>query len=380
MSQSPITAEQRLERLTASLSGTTRVQGQESRPERRLRMSRSSNLLFGVLLHAAARQDKGLPLTDLEQRLIETAGKLLPAKELPAFGQAYRDACARGSVAVLPEAITSRPLEDGYSRADLKAALPALAAEICAQPNVQIVDVSKADLAGSETFDSEEFAAALGEYGRGITILTGPPPAADIQGVLNVRVRMMKFQCVKESGESGRDEIFWAVSAGSDKQAKKSFTTREYGATSTGDWHTFDYDYNAGETYVFIGPVDQHLSTEIQCWEADHSSGGFYNDLRGALKDFAEWAVDTSSDMTEAGDDEVKKGAGWAALLGIAAGLINAILGWLTNDDDLVCERTIGFDRAALYAMRDRPANNNYWHFNGGGGGYHHLYLATNDF
>ncbi len=77
-------------------------------------------------------------------------------------------------------------------------------------------------------------------------------------------------------------------------------------------------------------------------------------------KDFAEWAVDASSDMTEADDDDAKKAAGWAALLGIAAGLINAILGWATNDDDLVCERTIGFDRAALYAMRDRPADKNF--------------------
>jgi hypothetical protein len=380
MSGSPFTAEQRLERLNASLSGTTRVQGRQSRAERRLRMNRSSNLLFGVLLHAAARQDKGLPLTDLEQRLVDTVTKRVPAAELPAFGQAYREACARGAVAVLPEAITSRPLESGYSSADLKAALPELAAEICAQPNVQIIDVSKANLAGSETFDSEEFTAALGEYGRGVTILTGPPPAADTQGVLNVRVRMLKFECVQESGEVGKDEIYWGVSAGSDKQDKKSFTTREYGSVRTDTVHQFDYDYNAGETYPFIGPVDQHLSVEFQCWEADHSSGGFYNDLRAALKDFAEWAADTSGDMTEAGDDDAKKAAGWAGLLALGAGLLNAILGWITNDDDLVCERTIGFDRAGLYAMRDRPDHKNYWHFNGGDGGYHHLYLTTNEF
>ncbi|WP_158708897.1 hypothetical protein [Streptomyces sp. NRRL S-920] len=205
VSGSPFTAEQRLERLNASLSGTPRVRGEESRGERRLRMNRSSNLLVGVLLHAAARQDEGLALTDLEQRLLKTATTLLPEKELPAFGQAYRDACARGPVAVLPEAITSRPMESGFSKADLKAALPALAEEICAQPNVQIIDVSKRDMA-----DSDEFAAALGEYGRGVTILTGPRPAADTQGVLNeVRVRMEKFDCLKESGEiSGSDEIY----------------------------------------------------------------------------------------------------------------------------------------------------------------------------
>ncbi|MFF1498170.1 hypothetical protein [Streptomyces sp. NPDC058304] len=382
MTKSSFTAEQRLERVTASLSGRPRVQGKESLGERRLRLNRASNLLVGVLLHAAARQDKGLPLTDLEQRLIKTATTLLPEKELPAFGQAYRDACARGPVPVLPEAITSRPLENGFSKADLKAALPALAKEICAQPNVQIIDVSKHNLADTETFDGQEFAAALGEYGRGVTILTGPRPAADTQGVLDVRLRMTKFDCMRKSGEfSGSDEIFWAVGAGSDKQGKKSFVTREYGNVDVDDLPAeFDYDYNAGDTYAFIGPVDQHLSVEIQCWEADDSSGGFYNDLRGALKDFAEWAVDTSADMTEAGDDETKKGAGWAALLGIAAGLINAILGWATNDDDLVCERTLGFDRAALYALRNLPDGGGYWNFDGGGVGHHRLYMATNKF
>jgi hypothetical protein len=170
------------------------------------------------------------------------------------------------------------------------------------------------------------------------------------------------------------------VGAGSDKQAKKSFTTKEYKDTDNGTWHHFDYDYNAGETYVFIGPVDQHLSTEFHCWEADGSPGGFYDDLRGALADFAEWAIDTSVDLTEAGGDETEKGAGWAALLGLAAGLINAILGWLTNDDDLVCERTIGFDRAGLYALRNLPGREGYWNFDGGGGGHHRLYLATNEF
>ncbi|MGK5544969.1 hypothetical protein ACSNOH_09575 [Streptomyces sp. URMC 127] len=338
-------------------------------------MNRPGNILVGVLLHAAARFGEGLPLTDLEQRLIDRVSKLLPAEELPGFGKVYREACAGGPIAMLPEAITSLPLEKGYGRADLDAALPALTQEINAQPNVRIIDVSR--LTKDGPVDTEEYTAAMAEYGRGTTILTAPPQAADPQGLLNVRLRMMKFKCVRESGEVGRDEIYWAVGAGSDTIAKKSFTTREYGATSTGDWHTFDYDYNNNQTYVFVGTVDQYLTTEFQCWEADDSSGGFYNSLRGALEDFAEWAADTSGNLNEAGDDQAQKSAGWAAWLAIGAGLLNAILGWLTNDDDLVHERSIGFTRAALIRLRDMGGN--YYNFDGGGGGYHHLYLATND-
>ncbi|MFE9400138.1 hypothetical protein [Streptomyces flavidovirens] len=51
----------------------------------------------------------------------------------------------------------------------------------------------------------------------------------------------------------------------------------------TEEFHQFDYDYNARLTYAFIGPVDQHLSTEFQCWEKDDSPGSFYDGLRAAL-------------------------------------------------------------------------------------------------
>jgi hypothetical protein len=277
---------------------------------------------------------------------------------------------------VLPQTITSRPLEDGYGNADLKAAMPDLAAEISAQPNVQIIDVDTHP--DTEPFDSEEFTAALGEYGRGITVLTGPTPAADTQGLLNVRLRMNRFHCVRESGESGRDEIFWAVGAGSDTTAKKSFVTREYGATSTGDWHHFDYDFNARKTYLFDGTVDQHISTEIECWEADDSSGGFYNSLRDALGWFSDRAADTSIEMTRSGGQQ--KAAAWTALIALGAGLLDEILGWLTNDDDLVCSRLINLDRAALHSLRSRPGNEDFWNFDGGKGGYHKLYLITNEF
>ncbi|MET8631012.1 hypothetical protein ABZW30_46280 [Kitasatospora sp. NPDC004669] len=373
MSELPTTAEERAERLSAMLSGTRA----QTRAGRRMQMNRPGNLLFGVLLHAAARLDRGLPLTDLEQRLVDTAGKYLPAGELPGLGRVYGEACARGPIAVLPRVITDLPLEKGFGSADLTAALPALAEEITAQPNVRIVDVSR--LAEGESIDTDEDIAAMADYGRGITILTAPPQDASLTGPITVRVRMHKFHVVEESaGEVGADEIYWGLGAGSDTTAKKSFDTREYGSIHTGEVHHFDYVYGK-ETYLFNGTVDKHMSAEIQCWEADNSPDSFYQKLRDALADFADHAADTSSEISQAYDNEARKAAAWAALLSLGAGLLNALLGLFVNDDDLVHERSFGWTRDYLISMSRMPNGENYFHFNGGDGGYHKLYLRLND-
>ncbi|WP_143073698.1 hypothetical protein [Actinokineospora terrae] len=366
-----LTPEQRLAKVEAMLSGTR----SHSRAARRLRMNRPANVLVGALLHAADRRARGLEPTDLEQRLLDLVGAYLPADELAAFGGAYRDAVARGPVDVLPESITAVPPETGYGLEDLRAALPAIEEHVIAQPNVRVVDVTALD--EDAQIDDEEFAAALVEYGRGTTILTGAPgrqtPGAGTTAALPVQLRMHAFHCQRESGEATRDEIYWALASGSDGRAKTSHKTREYGATSTGDWHTFD-----ANTFLFNGSVEHYVSCEVQCWEADDSSGGFYNSLRAALGDFAEAALDLSVRIAEAGDNESKKAAGWAAFLAIGAGLLNAILGWLTNDDDLVVERSFGYDRAALVALSARPNREFALLFDGGGGGRHNLFLRTN--
>ncbi|MFC5055832.1 hypothetical protein [Saccharothrix xinjiangensis] len=328
---------------------------------------------MGALLHGADRRARGLEPTDLEQRLLDLAEAYLPGDELVAFGGVYRDAVTRGPVDVLPEAVTGLPVETGYGLADLLDALPAIGEHALAQPNVRVVDVTALD--GDAPIDDEEFAAALVEYGRGTTILTAPGPQATDVGPASAPLRLHSFHCDRKSGEVGRDEIYWALAAGSDGRAKTSGKTREYGSTSTSTWHTFD-----ANTFLFNGEVEKYVSCEIQCWEADDSSGGFYNSLRGALADFAEAALDLSVRMAEAGDDESKKAAGLAAWFAIGAGLLNAILGWLTNDDDLVVERSFTFDRAALAELASRPKGEFALLFDGGGGGRHTLYLHCGPF
>jgi hypothetical protein len=361
------TPAERLNYLESLLSGAR--SSTETRLSRRLRMNRTRNLLFGVALHAAARQAAGKPLTDLEQRLLGRMSKVIPPEEFPALGERYAAARARGAISLFPEPIAGLSLEQGYSDADLRAALPALGRELMAQPNFSEVDLSK--LGAGDSLDTEAFSAALAEYGCGMTLVTGAPlDEAARAAPLNVKVRMASFKCERSSGDgmfNSKDEIYWGISAGSDTEAQRSSNTREYGSIEDGSHPSFD-----SGTYLFSGTVQQHMGCEIQCWEADDSNGSFYSSLRSALADFAENAVEQTQAMLDQGQDAER--AGWVALMGFAASLLDALLGLVTNDDDLVCERTIGFDRAALHAFSNRGED--WWIFDGGGGGRHKLYLS----
>ncbi|WP_103513005.1 hypothetical protein [Streptomyces sp. SM13] len=356
----PTNAAERLAKLKGVLEGAGAGTRSETRSMRRLRLNRPANVLVAALLHGADRQAKGKTLTDLEERLLEVVAQFLPKEEFGSFGQVYREAVGRGPVAVLPQAVTSLSLDQGYSLADLKAALPGISAEVMAQPNVRVVDAS-----AGEAVESEEFKSALETYARGTTVVTGSPGTRAGQDDFHAVLRLASFTCVKESGEVGKDEIFWGLSAGSDRQTKpESFsTTREY-SVSTGTQRTMDVD-------LFRGPMNQALSCEIQCWEADNSQSDFYHGLRAALKTFAEKAIDVSVELAQ--DDETGKAAAFAALAAIGAGLLNALLGLFINTDDLVCERSFGFTRNGLAALALSDTQTQDLNFNGGGGGHHTL-------
>ncbi|MBC2879224.1 MULTISPECIES: hypothetical protein [Streptomyces] len=67
MTEPAITAEERLSRLRARMPG----ERADTRAGRRMRLSRAGNTLVGAGPHAAARQDAGHELTDLERALLE---------------------------------------------------------------------------------------------------------------------------------------------------------------------------------------------------------------------------------------------------------------------------------------------------------------------
>ncbi|MFF5208907.1 hypothetical protein [Streptosporangium sp. NPDC000396] len=87
MSESPVTTEERLSRLRAQLSGAR----SGTKRDLRMRLSHGGNTLIGASLHAAARNAKGLELTELEQLLVEAMGTVLAEEEIAEFGRVYQE-------------------------------------------------------------------------------------------------------------------------------------------------------------------------------------------------------------------------------------------------------------------------------------------------
>lgn len=353
MTALPTTAQERLERVRADLSGART----DSRAQRRLRLGRSQNLLTGVMLRAAERQEAGLGLTGLEERLLGALRAVLPREEVADFGRAYREATQKGVVEWLPETFTARSAQDGYAMADLVRDMAAGSKEILAQPNVSVVNV--ADLGEEDSFDSQEFTAAMTEYGTGATVVTAPAgPETDSAQAVYAQLRATKFHCVRGTGDTffgPRDEIYWVAGSGSDSREKMTYSSAEYGSIEAGVTRWFP-----GDAILFRGEVTKALFANIECWERDE--GGIWEELKNTLFKVAETCVDAAVDITENGESQ---DAGLAVIVALVAALLGALLAWLINDDDLIGERTIAFDRAALAALAARPNSENYWSFNG---------------
>ncbi|MCX5376214.1 hypothetical protein [Streptomyces sp. NBC_00091] len=353
----------RLERLRAQLAGTARS---DSRMERRLRLSPQTGFLYGMTLRAAARLEQDQKLTDLEENLIgllRLSGS--SDSEIAEFGHLYRDnLTARGTGEIFPAAVTGRPLTEGYSYEDLAAELPALAPELTSQPTFRTV---RADALGpDEGIDTEEAAAARFEYGGGSIVVLADGdigPWATNPTPLDVRVEYNKFYAVRVGDQGGgRSEIYWASGAGSDTAAYPDFKSREYGATSSGDTKYFD-----SGSYVFRGTIKNTLMCNIQCWEADDSDGGFYNRLREALRDISRWCYDKSEKLIDQNEDYNASSA-FLSLVALISDLINLILGWLINEDDLFGEVDIAYSSRGLYEMSRRSVDHNRVNFSGRNG------------
>lgn len=367
MSESVAGGEERLSRLRGQLSG----ERAESRSGRRMRLSRAGNTLVGAGLHAAARKGVGQELTDLEQMLLTAMGTVLDGEEITAFGRVYQEeGSARGVRELFPEVIASRPLTEGLSFEELVKDLPALGQEIAAQPNASLVRLD--DLVPEDPIDTPEFIEAMGYYGSGITVVRGAPDAATASvSPARVSLAFTDFRCVKPSGELGNDEIYWTSSAGSDMGDKKEYESAEFGSIEKDSHRQFP----AG-SYLFDGRMEKWLTCNISCWEADHSSGGWYNSLRGALRDISDYCFRTSENL-ESSSGEYEGSSAWFSLVGLISRLFDWLLGLVTNEDDLVAERSLAFDQAALTQLSQRPGGKDWWDFNGGGGGRHHLNIKA---
>ncbi|TEY60286.1 hypothetical protein BOTCAL_0182g00090 [Botryotinia calthae] len=98
------------------------------------------------------------------------------------------------------------------------------------------------------------------------------------------------------------------------------------------------------------------------------------------LKDISDFSIEAAVNANAADDwgDEYRstgKAAAILALVGICGHLVAALLGWLTNDDDLVFRRELAFTESALNAWTRRSNEELSFMFDGGREGKHELWI-----
>ncbi|MER7049623.1 Kelch repeat-containing protein [Streptomyces jumonjinensis] len=321
--------------------------------EGQVQASRGAHLLYGVMLHAAARMEAGLELTRLESQLVGPVVRLLSREEVCDFGRVYQEEAAfRGRL--FPDSLATRPVADGYSHEDLLADLPALHEEIAAQANVSVVDLDAPDSAGAGgadgaplSFDSPSFREGMAAYGYGVSVVTASAhqEAAQERPPLQVDMTLPRFFCDFESHEvSGSNEIYWALAAGADEGVKQESITRTYGDVDNNETHNMD-----ANTVLFRGTVGKVLIVHIELWEEDQ---GVDPELARTIKEIATALQDTADILSALpGGTQWQLVTDFVAMLGGIGQLVGEIIGWL--EDDLLTHRTIAFDRGAMDALAD---------------------------
>ncbi|MFB0629537.1 hypothetical protein [Streptomyces sp. AB3(2024)] len=380
------TEQERLERLRGLLSG----QRTQDRAARALTLGQggSGNMLLGALLHGADRLRQGQTPTDLEQILLNAVGAQLSGAETQQWGRVYRELVdAQGRVALLPERITSRPVTQGYSMADLRQDLPRLQADALACPTVQIVSPA---VAASGQPEDPAFIEAMAETGFAVTAFadvtepltatgaadagigqSGEAPAGGesedgsrAATTFRMKLEMESFYVNRAVGDQGggRDEIYWTAATSRGNATGATFVSEEFGAVKKGDRRHF----TAGEGIFFDGTSDGYIGTTICCWEADQSNDEWWNALKKALNE----AVDRIDEALMIGDYLTGFSVPtWVAISWEIGKLFVSIIDYFRNYDDLSSCRTIGMSRQDLAVLSHRGHTN--WHFNGDG--YHEL-------
>ncbi|MFD3701326.1 hypothetical protein ACFWUZ_35355 [Streptomyces sp. NPDC058646] len=296
-------------------------------------------------MHGAARQAAGLELTSLEARLVRTLGAALPdEEEVGEFGRVYTEEEA-GRSHLFPDCLALRPVSEGYGEEDLARDLPALAAEIAAQPNVRVIDLDAAE--GNEPPGSrtdEEFARAAAAHGWGSTVMTAseePAVAADAPAI-RARMDLTHFWCYRESNEfSGSDEFYWAACAAADEGTRKTSVTRVFGDVDKGETHSFGPD-----TTVFDGLVKNALIVHIECWEKDHGS---QETVRRMLDEMTTELRTTAEKLALMPLGDWQASEHYSAMSGMFAELAYALI--QAAADDWVAGHVFTYDRAALQRM-----------------------------
>ncbi|MFE5513034.1 hypothetical protein ACFQ9J_21090 [Streptomyces sp. NPDC056529] len=339
-----------------------------------LRRARESNLLFGAGLHAAARLSQGLALSGLERDVYDALTVVMTPEELVIAGREYRSAVSDlGEIAVLPSAVTARPVSRSFVLQDLLDHVPKVQEQNAKLANCAVVDPT--DLVLGDPATSPAYAKEVRETGYGVVVASGMPPAADSDQAapaFRARFEFEKFRCIRAVGDQGggRDEILWTAGARSDKHVQSMFTSQEFGAVSPGDEETFSADRNV----VFDGPAGAFVAMTVMAWEVDSSGKKWATALNKFVNEWLNKGIWT--DLTLNLVTGIAGGlGGWVASLVDMGFRIIAdlnLLQYLHNANDLSCQEVFLLDRSALMQMFHQKKAQ--WHFDGDG--HHRLHVA----
>ncbi|MFF1561774.1 hypothetical protein [Streptomyces sp. NPDC058279] len=320
-------------------------------------------MLIGAALHAADRLRRGHAATDLERELLQALRAAMTDAEIKEFGRVYRESVDKlGRLDAVPEVITSRAVSSGYSVADLKADFPAMAQECMARANMSVVDSEV--LAAGGTVDSPSFTSATREAGFGATAAR-MTPAGQAQPspapTYPVKLELESFYVERAVGDGftgGKDEIYWCVTASSDKWKAPVFRSEEFGSVKKGETRSF----SSSKRVVFDGQASKGLAMHIMVWEADQSTSQWYDKLQKAMQTlcdrlFNTWQWQVGGAIGDAG----LVGGFMMNMVEFAATFITLF----RNEDDLSCERGLVLDQQTLAVMTHRGTTD--WHFNGDG-------------
>ncbi|MER7468876.1 hypothetical protein [Streptomyces sp. NPDC097981] len=359
----------RLEGLRASLSGG---EGQGVRG-RRLRRNGAVNLLTGVWLHAAARAEQGLELTELERGILEPLQEVL-GEEVLDIGRVYREQrAAVGVTAVVPQVVASRSLSDGFGLEEYKAALTELLPQITALPNVAVLD--RAKLASEEVIDTPEFTAAMADYGFGVTGFTGEgDDDLGVQSAPSFRARLewAGFGCDEPVGDQGggRDEIYW-TSAANAQGYQLTTRTGEVGEVVGGRGYAIPGDVKTGSKAILDTMINGGCaSVLITLFEGDQSNSEWYTALGKALND-ATSALQASADFSN-----FVPGLDLYGHMHTGLGFIAALWEYMRNKDDLVLSRAFALSPADFKAIYEAPDGAR-WRFNASSNGMGNFLLIS---
>ncbi|WP_129593433.1 hypothetical protein [Streptomyces sp. C] len=374
------TEPERLERLRGLLSGAR----SKDRVGRALGQgSEYGNVLLGAMLHGADRLRQGHTPTDLERLLLGALGTVVPDAEARQWGRVYREAVTGqgGRLPVVPQTITSRPVAQGYTMANLKQDLNNVVAEALAAPNVQIVDPQVAAAGGEE---DPAFVEAMRQTGFAVTAFARPSASRAAVGTaedgdrqtqeeaagtdaeqggglaapsFRLKLELENFYVRRAVGDAGwsRDEIYWTAAAASGS-ASGTFISEEFGAVKADQTRSF----SSTNKLLFEGQSSGYLGLQIQCWEADQSSDEWWNALVKALNDAAA-AIDRFMLI----DNFIGFVPLWAGMAFEISKMFLFIIEAFRNYDDLSCQRAIGLDQQDLAVIAHYGKAN--WHFNGDG-------------